>query len=228
MRHLALIMDGNRRWAKQQGLRAFYGHGRGVETVKRVVDFCLKKKISYLSLYTFSLENFKRSPDEIRYLFELLIRETEQWLDQLLEQGVRVRFIGDRTQFPSEVIPSIENIEQATGAATTLQVSLLFCYGGQQEIINGVKEIISRVKTGAMTEHDLNEELFKNFLWTSGIPEPDLIVRTGGYQRLSNFLLYQAAYSELYFLDCLWPDLQTDHLEQAVAHFELSQRNFGT
>lgn len=220
-------MDGNRRWAKKQGLRAFYGHGQGVETVHRVIEFCLRKGISYLSLYTFSIENFRRAPDEIQYLFDLLVRELNKGMKDFMEKGIRIRFVGDRTLFPEGVRPAIEQVEKTTEKNQKLQVSLLFCYGGRQEIMAGVKSLIAAVKSGEINESELSEELFNSHLWTSGMPEPDLIIRTGGARRLSNFLLFQAAYSELYFIDCLWPELQFDDLEKAVAQYEDCQRNFG-
>jgi undecaprenyl diphosphate synthase len=228
LQHLALIMDGNRRWAKKQGWQAYQGHSQGVESVKRVVEFCLKKNIPYLSLYTFSLENFKRSPTEQTYLFELLVQETTKGLPTFKEQGIRIKFIGDRTLFPDSITEAIVTVEQATQEGKKLHLSLLFCYGSRQEIINSVKQIIAHVQAGLVREEEISETLFESYLWTYGIPEPDLIIRTSGHQRLSNFLLYQAAYSELYFIDCLWPELQIHHLEEAVERFEECQRNFGT
>jgi undecaprenyl diphosphate synthase len=227
MKHLALIMDGNRRWAKKQGLLSWRGHGKGVETVKRVIEFCIQKKIPYLSLFTFSIENFRRSPEELSFLFDLLALEAESNLEQFVRNGVRIQFVGDRSLFPAGILGSIERLEKATQHLATLHVSLLFCYGGQQEIVNGIKNVVRKVQAGLLTEDQISEDLFKDYLWTSGTPEPDLIIRTGGHHRLSNFLLYQAAYSELYFLDCLWPELETFHLEKALDQFELRQRNFG-
>jgi undecaprenyl diphosphate synthase len=220
-------MDGNRRWATRHGLLSWRGHGKGAETVKRVIGFCIEKKIPYLSLYTFSIENFKRSPEELTFLFDLLASEAEKNLETFLQKGVRVRFVGDRSLFPASIIDVIERLEKETQHLDTLHVSLLFCYGGQQEIVSGIKNVVRRVQAGLLTEDQISEDLFKDFLWTSGVPEPDLIIRTGGHRRLSNFLLYQAAYSELYFLDCLWPELETTHLEQALDHFEYQKRNFG-
>ncbi len=227
MKHLALIMDGNRRWAKKQGLLSWRGHGKGVDTVKKVIEFCIRKKIAYLSLYTFSIENFKRSPEELVFLFDLLATEAEKNLDSFIRNGVRICFVGDRSLFPESMNPVIERLEKATEKLNTLHVSLLFCYGGQQEIISGIKNLVRKVQAGLLTEDQISDDVFKTFLWTSGVPEPELIIRTGGHRRLSNFLLYQAAYSELYFLDCLWPELEVQHLEKALDQFEQQQRNFG-
>lgn len=227
IQHLACIMDGNRRWAKKKGWLPWHGHREGVQAAKRVMQFCLEKQISHLSLYTFSTENLKRSDIEKKFLFTTLVQEAHQELPLLKEKGIRVQFIGDRTLFPEAVIPMCNQVEQETAEGKNLTVHLLFFYGARQEIIGGVKKIISNIKNGLISEDDITSEYFSKQLWTSEIPEPDIIVRTGGMRRLSNFLLYQAAYSELFFLDCLWPDVQSEHLEQAVSFFNNSQRNFG-
>lgn len=220
-------MDGNRRWARQKGWMPWIGHRQGVQAVKRVVDFCLEKHIPYLSLYTFSLENFKRSPAELEYLFDMMLEESDDMLAQYQELGVRVRFLGDRSLFPAKIMPVIERIEQGTMHLGTLNLNFLFCYGGRQEIVGGIKQIIAKVKAGVLTQEELTDELFEQYLWTSGMPEPDMIIRTGGSKRLSNFLLYQSAYAELYFLDCLWPELTEQHLEKAMTFFQDTQRNYG-
>lgn len=228
VKHLACIMDGNRRWARRKGWLPWLGHREGMNAVQRAIDYCLEKNIPYLSLYTFSLENFKRPQDELNFLFDTLVSEAEGMAEQCKEKGVRVRFIGDRTQFPASVAPVCARIEQVTQDFTRLNVNFLFCYGSRQEIMNAVKQIALKVKSGHLAESDITDELFANNLWTSGIPDPDLIIRTGGVHRLSNFLLYQAAYAELYFLDCLWPELTKNHLDDALAFFKNCQRNYGT
>lgn len=220
-------MDGNRRWARQKGWMPWIGHRQGVQAVKRVVDFCLEKHIPYLSLYTFSIENFKRSPAELEYLFDMMLEESDDMLAQYQKLGVRVRFLGDRSLFPAKIMPVIERIEQGTMHLATLNLNFLFCYGGRQEIVGGIKQIIAKVKAGVLTQEELTDELFEQYLWTSGMPEPDMIIRTGGSKRLSNFLLYQSAYAELYFLDCLWPELTEQHLEKAMTFFQDTQRNYG-
>ncbi|MBI2775177.1 di-trans,poly-cis-decaprenylcistransferase [Candidatus Dependentiae bacterium] len=228
MKHLAIIMDGNRRWARSKGLGSLIGHSNGFEAAKRAVEFCLKKKIAYLSLYTFSIENFKRSEHERSYLFDLLASKAPQLVDDFLKYGVRARFIGDRSLFPAQLLSTIENLESQTNQGHNLQVNFLFCYGARQEIIQGVKSIIQKIKNGELSENDITDETLNNSLWTAGIPEPDMIIRTGGTKRMSNFLLYQAAYSEFYFLDCFWPEITEDHLQAACLNFEESKRNFGT
>lgn len=227
IQHIAFIMDGNRRWAKKQGLQAFLGHKKGAEVLENVIDFCLKTKIQYVSLYTFSLENFNRSAAEVSYLFDLLLNEAQKKLTLFLEHGVRVRFVGDRNLFPVSLISTIDLLEEATSACTNLNLNFLFCYGARQEIIGGIKKFYQDIKSGAVVLEDLNDEFFKHYLWTGDIPEPELIIRTSGMKRLSNFLLYQAAYSEFYFLDCLWPDITQEHMHAALQSYIETQRNCG-
>lgn len=227
IKHLACIMDGNRRWARKMGWEILQGHQQGAQTVKKVTEFCLEKGISYLSLYTFSIENFQRSETEKRYLFELVAKNAQEGLEEFIKKGVRVRFIGDRTLFPEQLVSVCQEIEEKTKHLTSLQLNFLFCYGARQEIIGGIKQLVRRILDGRLSEADITDEVFQDYLWTSGIPEPDLIIRTGNVRRLSNFLLYQAAYSEFYFLDCLWPELTIQHLEAALASFDTCQRNYG-
>jgi len=227
IKHLAIIMDGNRRWAIANGMQAMLGHHEGVKSVERAIQFCLESEIGYLSLYAFSLENFRRSQEEKDYLFGLMAQELQARLDSFIAQGVRIKFVGDRTIFPAQVMPICRKVEQATEHGTKLILNFLFCYGAQQEIIEGVRKLIRKVKSGELDEHDLTAKIFEQSLWSYGTPAPDLIIRTGGRQRLSNFLLYQAAYSEFCFLDCLWPDITMDHFKAVMHDFETSTRNFG-
>ena len=226
--HLACIMDGNRRWAQQHGWLPWDGHRAGLKTAQRVVDFCLQQSIPYLSLYTFSLENFRRPPQELNFLFNVLMREMkDRLLDGFIDKKVCVQFVGDRAQFPKEVLPICDEIEDKTKNLSALQVNLLFCYGGQQELVHGMKAIAQKIKSGELSEDEISEEVLEKSLWTSGIPVPDLIVRTGGIKRLSNFFLFKAAYSEFFFLDCFWPELTETHLAAVVESFHIRQRNFG-
>lgn len=227
IKHIAFIMDGNRRWAVKQGLAAVRGHAQGVESVRRVIEFCLGKGISYVSLYTFSLENFKRSEEEKSFLFGLIVKEAAKGVTEFVEQGVRVRFLGDRSLFPENVLPSCETLEKETVHLNKLTVNFLFCYGGRQEIVAGVKSVMQRVQRGELSIDSLDEEVFGRQLWCGNQPDPDLIVRTGGEQRLSNFLLYQSAYSELMFLDCFWPDISNVDLENLYETFMARKRRFG-
>jgi undecaprenyl diphosphate synthase len=225
--HVAFVMDGNRRWAEQQGFESWRGHREGVESLRRVIDFCLLKKIPYASFYTFSLENFKRSEEEKSYLFKLIIEQADSQLPIFLEKKARVRFVGDRAKFPNNVRKICERIEDATRMLSTINLNFLFCYGARQEMVDAVKKVVTATKEGRFHEEDISQELLNDLLWTRDLPEPDLIIRTGGVKRLSNFLLYQAAYSEIYFMDCLWPEITTHHLEAALLDFQTCTRNFG-
>ncbi len=218
--HLALIMDGNRRWAKARGLFPWLGHRQGAKTVEMVIQYCIDQKISYLSLYTFSLENFKRSEEEISYLFTL-IDEAKSRTQEFIKAGVKIKFIGDRLALPQATQKSCDDIESATAGCVALQCNFLLCYGGQQEILASVQALIRLQPTHATLD------LFKKHLWLGDIPDPELIVRTGGVKRLSNFLLFQAAYSEIQFLDCLWPDLTKQLLHETVEQAVLAKKNFG-
>lgn len=221
-------MDGNRRWAIRQGLLSFFGHRKGLDALKLVINFCLNKNISYLSLYTFSAENLQnRSRTEQDYLFEVLAQEAANKLKEFKQKNVRMKFIGDRTLFPKSVQPLCEKIEQETAHCTALQVNFLLCYGGRQEIVAATQSIATQVTQGLLKPEDITSELFEKNLWSVGTPSPNLIIRTGGQKRLSNFLLYQCAYSELYFLDCMWPEISVASLEDALAYYSNCQKNWG-
>ena len=227
LKHIAIIMDGNRRWAKKRGFFKIFGHREGANTIKKAVDFCLDKKISYLSLYTFSIENFKRPEYEKSFLFNLMVKEAQKALPGLIKKGVCARFIGDRSLFPKKVLHACDTLERETKSCNNLQLHFLFCYGGRQEILSGVRNIAKKVKSGELSEDEISETILEQHLWMAGIPDPDLIIRTGGHVRLSNFLLYQSAYSELFFLDCMWPEITADHLDKVVLEYNNRKRNFG-
>jgi undecaprenyl diphosphate synthase len=227
MQHLAIIPDGNRRWAKKNKFKSLLGHKKGLQAFRLAIKFCIKRGIKFLSIYTFSLENFKRSEDEKNYLVELFVNEFPKQLPELIEQGIRVRFLGDRNYFPEKVRPVIDEIEEKTKHLDLLNFNLLFCYGAKGEIVHAVKNLAKKVKDGNLNINDINEQSISDSLWTTGIPDPDLIIRTSGIIRLSNFLLYQAAYSEFAFLECYWPEVTEAHLADCVNKFEEVQRNFG-
>lgn len=228
MKHLALIMDGNRRWAKSRGLMAWAGHKEGAQVISRVILFALKHRIAHISLYAFSIENLhNRTALERSYLLNLLIEQAVEQLGFFLEHNIKVKFIGDKTLFPDSVQPAIVELERNTAQGKALQLNILFCYGARQEILAAAKLIAHAVRAGTLDIEAITDEEFSRHLWTGDTPEPDLIVRTGGVQRLSNFLLYQGAYSEFYFFNCLWPELQEAHLEEAFNYYQSIQRNFG-
>lgn len=223
MNHLACIMDGNRRWASARSLMPWRGHQEGVEAVRRVISFALEHSISYVTLYAFSLENFKRSAEEKNFLFSLMVDKSLQEVASLKQQGIKVQFVGDKEQFPALASKSCATIEQETAHCDRLTLFILFCYGGRQEMVAACKSIAQQQVDPAT----LNEQTIKHFLWSADVPDIDLIIRTGGLRRMSNFLQYQSAYSELYFLDTLWPDITTNDLEKALDYFNRCKRNFG-
>lgn len=218
--HLALIMDGNRRWAKKRALMPWLGHRQGVESVEMAIKYCLDYKISNLSLYTFSLENFKRSEQEVFYLFSL-VAEAKSRVAEFVKAGVKIKFIGDRTKIPQETLVVCEEIEKLTAAGSILLCNFLMCYGGQQEIIHAVQSLI------AQGIQNVSLDVFRKNLWLGDIPDPEVIIRTGGVKRLSNFLLFQGAYSEIRFLDCLWPDLTKELLHATVLDCMQVNKNVG-
>lgn len=228
IQHLACIMDGNRRWAKKQGLLLAGGASEGLNKITLAVDFCLAHKIPYLSLYAFSIENFKRSEYEKNVLFDLLAKNGKKQAEEMAAKNVRVRFIGDRSLFPDHVKAVINESEKKTASCTQLVLNLLFCYGGRQEILAAVNQLIEEKCANGTAASKITEQEFKKYLWLGGIPDPDLIIRTGFMHRLSSFLIYQSAYSELYFADCLWPDITEKNLQEAVAYFDECKRNFGS
>lgn len=227
MQHLAIIPDGNRRWAAQNKLKAFFGHKRGMESVERAIKVCLDNGVKYLSFYTFSLENFNRKQEEKTYLFNLLAREFQNHLPRLKKQKVQVRFLGDRSYFPAVILPTVERVEAETKDGDALQLNLLFCYGGQQDLVQAVRQLASKVKGETMSLSDITEKSIRDRLWTGDMPDPDLIIRTGNVVRLSNFFLYQAAYSEFLFLNCFWPEITEEILQNSIQKFVDIKRNFG-
>ena len=221
--HLACVMDGNRRWATQQGLLPWLGHKAGVKTVEMVISFCLKQQIKYLSLYTFSLENFNRSQIEQSYLFEMMLAQAEKHLNQFIDKNVKINFVGEMSKFPENIVAMCQRIEAKTAHGTALQVNFLFGYGSRQEILQAAKLLCQDALDGKL----ITQELFESHFWMAQSPDPDLIIRTGGFQRLSNFLLYQSAYAQIQFLDTLWPDLTEQEIFCAVVNAVQVQKNIG-
>lgn len=228
IQHLAIIPDGNRRWAAQHNLKSLSGHQRGIRAVQSVFETCFKHHIPCVTFYTFSLENFKRSEQEKEYLFAMLNKELLDQLPHLMEKNIKVSFIGDRTCFPADAKKVIALLEAETKHNTALRLNLLFCYGSQQELLNGIVNLAHQVKAEALQPEQITIQTIYQSLWTADLPPPDLIIRTGKTHRLSNFLLFQAAYSEITFLDCLWPDITEQQLSECVMQFNNTTRNFGT
>lgn len=227
IRHVALIMDGNRRWAAARGLPSHAGHSEGAKTVATIAEFCIQKAIPHVSLYAFSLENLtKRSAIEREFLFDLVANQLIQQFEHFIHNNIRIRFIGDRSLFPQRLIESITHIEQQTVQNTALTVDILFCYGGQQEIVAAAQKFAQQVVQGRSV-NDLTVNSFAELLWNAPAVPPDLVIRTGGRLRLSNFLLFQVAYAELYCTETFWPDFSVDELQKILNDFTQRTRNFG-
>jgi undecaprenyl diphosphate synthase len=219
--HLALIMDGNRRWAKQNSLFAWQGHRQGSKNVEMVLKYCLEKKISYLSLYAFSLENLQRDLEEKNHIFDL-IKESASRAQEFIKNNVQIRFIGDLLLLPKDVQEACQQLMHDTKNCTALVCNFLVCYGGQQEIIAAAQKLIAE-----QDKQQITKESFKQCLWMGNIPDPEIIIRTGGVKRLSNFLLFQAAYSEIRFLDIFWPALTREILDTTIQECLSAHKNFG-
>lgn len=226
--HLACIMDGNRRWARAHNKIAWQGHAQGMQTAELIIQFCKKKEIRHLSLYLFSLENFNRSQEEQHFLFyELFLNKAESFMRQSKDHNVNVRFVGDRELFPARIKEICSLIEEETALCDGLFLNLLLCYGGQQEIVAATKIIAQKVASGSLSSDAITIDEYQKALWSYPTPPPDLIIRTGGMERLSNFLLFSAAYSELLFLPQMWPDMTEEILEDALNEYLQRERKFG-
>ncbi len=225
--HIAIIMDGNGRWAKARGLPRVAGHQRGAEAARIAVRSCGELGVKYLTLYAFSSENWKRPATEVDDLMSLLRYYLRREIGSLAEQGVRLRFIGSRERLAPDIITEIEDSEARTRANSGLTLVVALNYGSHEEIVQAARSLAEDVAAGALRPSDIDEARFAERLSTSDIPNPDLLIRTSGEQRLSNFLLWQAAYSELVFLDACWPDFNRESLEQAIREFHSRDRRFG-
>ena len=225
--HVAIIMDGNGRWAKNRGKPRVFGHRRGVETVREAIRSCSEYSISHLTLFAFSSENWRRPEKEVSLLMELFISTLENEIHKMHEKGVRLRVIGDVSKFSARLQNAIVNAENLTRENHKLVLSIAANYGGHWDIINSTKSIAAQVKSGDIDISDINETLFSNHLSTAGLPEPDLFIRTGGEYRISNFLLWQLAYTEMYFTDVFWPDFNDAEFRKALNAFNSRQRRFG-
>jgi len=225
--HIAIIMDGNGRWAKARGLPRIAGHQRGAEAVRTAVRGCRNLGIPYLTLYAFSSENWKRPASEVDDLMGLLRVYVRSELAELHSGGVRLRFIGERDALPRDVVTLIEESEALTRANDGLTLSVAVNYGSHREIIRACQQLAGEVVAGRLAIADIDETAFVRRLETVGIPDPDLLIRTSGEKRLSNFLLWQIAYSEFVFLDILWPDFSEQTLHDAVAEYHNRERRYG-
>lgn len=226
--HVAIIMDGNGRWARARGLPRTAGHRRGAESVRSAVESARELGVSYLTLYGFSSENWKRPAHEVDDLMGLLRLYLRREIKELKRNGVRVRVIGDRERLPADIVELIEGAESDTVVNTVLTLIVALSYGARAEITAAARRIAEDVKAGILETDAVDEDAFERYLSTSGIPDPDLLIRTSGEQRLSNFLLWQCAYAELVFVDTLWPDFSRDDFEDAILEFRRRERRYGS
>ena len=231
MEHIAIILDGNRRWATEKELNPWLGHKKGAETVERLLDWCEKLNVKFVTLYTFSTENFRRSPEEIQEIMRIAEVEFRKLLldERIHRNKVHVKVIGHVNLLPPSLRQLIGDVEKATENYDNQFLNFAFAYGGRAEILDAAKIIAQKVKDGELTLDDVNESTFEKYLYTSHMPkqEPDLIVRTSGEERMSGFLLWQAAYSELCFLDVYWPDFRLIDLLRAIRTFQKRKRRYG-
>jgi undecaprenyl diphosphate synthase len=223
--HVAIIMDGNGRWARQRHLPRVEGHIRGMESVREIVTSSCELRIPYLTLYAFSKENWIRPREEVKKLLELLAHYLVQELPLMMEKGIRFNIIGAIQDFPKRIQTLLYNTMAQTAKNKKLVLTIALSYGGRQEILNAVKQIAHDVRKGSLLR--ITEKTFKRYLYTDDMPDPDLLIRTSGEMRISNFLLWQIAYTELYITDVLWPDFKKDTYLQALKAFSIRERRFG-
>ena len=226
-KHVAIIMDGNGRWAKSRGEERTFGHKNAISAVRNAISACDKAGVEYLTLYTFPTENWNRPNDEVDTLMSLLSETLLKEAAELFSKGVRLHVIGEVEKLPTLVREQLLNVVELTKENSKGNLVLALSYGSQREILNAVKEIAQEVKEGKISAEDINEKLFENHLYTKDLPPVDLLIRTSGEVRISNFLLWQIAYAELQFLDIFWPDFQEDHLYQCIINYQNKERRFG-
>ncbi|WP_338469823.1 isoprenyl transferase [Niallia sp. XMNu-256] len=225
--HIAIIMDGNGRWAKKRALPRVAGHHEGMKVVRKITILANKLGVKALTLYAFSTENWKRPKTEVDYLMKLPEEFLGTYLPELTSENVKVQMIGYKEQLPSHTYRAVEKAMSQTENNSGLILNFALNYGSRAEIIEAVKSIVIDTKSGILSENKINEEIFSNYLMTKGLSDPDLLIRTSGEIRLSNFMLWQLAYTEFWFTDVLWPDFSEEHLIQAIEEFQNRQRRFG-
>lgn len=223
--HIAIIMDGNGRWAAEKGKPRSFGHQAGVDTVRRITAECTRLGVKYLTLYTFSTENWNRPATEVAALMGLVLTSLEDEI--FMKNNVRFRVIGDLKRLPEEVRQKLHETEEHTAANTAMTMVIALSYSSRWEIIEATRQIANEVKAGTLNPADINEDTIAQHMATAFMPDPDLLIRTGGEERISNYLLWQIAYSELYFCDTFWPDFSEEELQRAIANYQQRQRRFG-
>ena len=221
--HVAIILDGNGRWATKRNKPRTFGHKKGAENVVDIAIHAKNRGVKYLTLYAFSTENWKRPASEVDYLMKLLISFVEKKLDQLMAEDCKINFLGDLSKIPENTRKAVEKALDKTKDNKSLFINIALNYGGRDEIVHAIKSIID---DGYLSK-DIDEKLISKYLYTGNLPDPDLLIRPGGELRLSNFLIYQMAYTELYFTDCLWPDFNKDEFDKAIMEYAKRNRRFG-
>ena len=226
-KHTAIIMDGNGRWAEQKGMPRIFGHQNGVTAVRRIVEAASKFNIKYLTLFTFSVENWDRPTSEVDTLMGLLVQTLKDQFEDMFKNNIKLNAIGDLDTLPGEVREELYTIIESTKDNTGMTLTLALSYGGKQEIFNAVKEISEKVKNDIICLDNFDDSVINDHLYTSNLPDVDLLIRTSGEKRISNFLLWQIAYAELYFTDVYWPDFTEEDLEKAIVEYQNRERRFG-
>ena len=225
--HVAIIMDGNGRWARRRGLPRVSGHQAGAERLKEIVKTCPRLGVSYLTVFAFSTENWKRHAEEVDGLMRLFRRYIISESAELLQNGVRVRFIGERKGMDAQLLDLMRNLEEQSRNNNDFHLTVAMNYGGRSEIVQAARNIAAMAAAGEIRPERITEKCFSNLVYTSGIPDPDLVIRTSGEARLSNFLLWQGAYAELEFVDTLWPDFTSEQFESVLVRYSSRERRFG-
>ncbi len=225
--HIAIVMDGNGRWAESQGLPRIEGHKAGVESVRKMIRVCMEKKVACLSLFAFSSENWARPMDEVSFLMELFIESLRRELSELNQNGVRMCFTGDRSLLSPTLQQQMREAESVTADNAQLTLNIVVNYGGKWDLVTAAKKAAQAIAQGQLTLDELDEARFASYLDTASLPEPDLFIRTSGELRISNFFLWQLAYTELYFTEVHWPDFGEEELEKALVSFSKRKRRFG-
>jgi len=226
-KHIAIIMDGNGRWAKQKGKLRVFGHENGVKTVRDTVQNCVKLGLEHLTLYTFSTENWNRPKLEVETLMRLLVSSLKKELQTFLKNNVKLNTIGNIKSLPKKVYKELNEVMDKTKANTGMTLTLALSYGAREEIKNAVQQISVKVKNNIISPENIDETIINNHLYTHNLPDVDLLIRTSGEHRISNFMLWQIAYSELYFIDVFWPDFKENHLVKAIENYQNRERRFG-
>jgi len=225
--HVAIIMDGNGRWAKKRKKPRIFGHSAGVKSVRQVVEAAREIGIRHLTLYTFSIENWKRPKDEVSSLMSLLLSTIKSEFDDLHKNNIRVKIVGNTSMLPEKIYKQVQKTEEISAGNTAMTLNIALSYGSQWEIANAARKVAEDAVAGKIRPEDINTDTFNNYLLTSHSPHPELLIRTSGEYRISNFLLYQLAYSELYFTETLWPDFSKEEFFKALYYYQQRERRFG-